>query len=87
MVVGIRRENKLFVPDPEDQLFTNDDIYIFSDIKDLGRTIEIFGKKVIHGEKVVLLGMGAIGINVGIQSGGTDIATGVITAIDRKSVV
>ena len=64
IVVGIRRENKLFVPDPEDQLFTNDDIYIFSDIKDLARTIEIFGKKAFYGEKVVLLGMGAIGINV-----------------------
>jgi trk system potassium uptake protein TrkA len=64
IVVGIRRDNKLFVPDPEDQLYPNDDIYIFSDKKDLSRTIEIFGKKKIFGEKIVILGMGSIGLSV-----------------------
>ena len=64
IVVGIRRDHKLFVPDPEDQLFPGDEIYIFSDIKDLSRTIEIFGKKKVFGERIVLLGMGSVGLSV-----------------------
>ncbi len=64
IVVGIRRGNNLFVPDPEDDLQTNDNIYIFSDKKDLSRTIEIFDKKSFIGKSIVILGMGAIGQNV-----------------------
>ena len=43
---------------------TNDNIYIFSDKKDLSRTIEIFDKKSFIGKSIVILGMGAIGQNV-----------------------
>ncbi len=64
IVVGIRRNNNLFVPDPEDELQPNDNIYIFSDKKDLSRTIEIFDKKSFIGRSIVILGMGAVGQNV-----------------------
>ena len=64
IVVGIRRGNNLFVPDPEDELQPNDNIYIFSDKKDLSRTIEIFDKKSFIGRSIVILGMGAVGQNV-----------------------
>ena len=64
IVVGIRRGNKLFVPNPEDELQPQDNIYIFSDKKDLNRTIEIFDKKSFIGKSIVILGMGAIGQNV-----------------------
>ncbi len=64
IVVGIRRGNNLFVPDPEDELQPNDNIYIFSDKKDLSRTIEIFDKKSFIGKSIVILGMGAVGQNV-----------------------
>ena len=64
IVVGIRRGNKLFVPNPDDELYPNDNIYIFSDKKDLSRTVEIFDKKSFVGKSVVILGMGAIGQNV-----------------------
>ena len=64
IVVGIRRDNNLFVPNPEDELQPNDSIYIFSDKKDLSRTIEIFDKKGFIGKSIVILGMGAIGLNV-----------------------
>ncbi len=64
IVVGIRRDNNLFVPDPEDELQPNDNIYIFSDKKDLSRTIEIFDKKSFIGRSIVILGMGAVGQNV-----------------------
>ena len=64
IVVGIRRGNKLFVPNPDDELHPNDNIYIFSDKKDLSRTVEIFDNKSFVGKSVVILGMGAIGQNV-----------------------
>ena len=64
IVVGIRRGNKLFVPNPDDELHSNDNIYIFSDKKDLSRTVEIFDNKSFVGKSVVILGMGAIGQNV-----------------------
>ncbi len=64
IVVGIRRGNNLFVPDPEDELQPHDNIYIFSDKKDLTRTIDIFAKKSFVGKSIVILGMGAIGLNV-----------------------
>jgi len=64
IVVGIRRGNNLFVPDPEDELQPNDNIYIFSDKKDLSRTVEIFDKKSFIGRSIVILGMGAVGQNV-----------------------
>ncbi len=64
IVVGIRRGSHLFVPDPEDELQPDDNIYIFSDKKDLSRTIEIFDKKSFIGKSLVILGMGTIGQNV-----------------------
>ena len=64
IVVGIRRGNHLFVPNPDDELQPNDNIYIFSDKKDLSRTIEIFDKKSFIGKSIVILGMGAVGQNV-----------------------
>ncbi|MDC3068125.1 Trk system potassium transporter TrkA [Paracoccaceae bacterium] len=64
IVVGIKRGNTLFVPSPEDELFPNDSIYVFSDKKDINRTIEIFDKKNFYGKSIVIVGMGSIGQNV-----------------------
>ena len=44
LVIGIRRNRELFVPTPSDQLFLSDQVYIFSHIEDIPRTMEIFGK-------------------------------------------
>ena len=44
IVVGIRRAGSLFVPEPGDQLFAGDQIYVFSHTVDAGRALEIFGK-------------------------------------------
>ena len=35
---------RLFAPEPGDQLFAGDQIYVFSHIEDVNRTLEIFGK-------------------------------------------
>jgi len=64
LVVGIRRKGVLFVPSPNDQLFISDQIYIFTHILDLDRTLEIFGKVSKKRERVIIIGGGNVGLNV-----------------------
>ncbi|MCA3509143.1 MAG: Trk system potassium transporter TrkA [Rhodobacter sp.] len=64
IVVGIRREDRLFAPDPEDQLFAEDQIYVFSHTEDVNRTLEIFGKTNKKQERVVIVGGGNVGLAV-----------------------
>jgi trk system potassium uptake protein TrkA len=62
--VGIRREDRLFAPDPDDQLFAEDQIYVFSHTEDVNRTLEIFGKKTKKQERIVIVGGGNVGLAV-----------------------
>ncbi len=64
VVVGIRRDGTLFAPDPNDQLFVGDDAYVFVHREDVGRTLEILGKKQSKQERVVLVGGGNVGLAV-----------------------
>ncbi|MGC8202394.1 Trk system potassium transporter TrkA [Aliiroseovarius sp. PTFE2010] len=64
IVVGIRREKKLFAPDPGDQLFAGDQVYVFTHSQDLNRLIEIFGKTSRKQERVVVVGGGNVGLAV-----------------------
>ncbi|MEC7761008.1 MAG: Trk system potassium transporter TrkA [Pseudomonadota bacterium] len=61
IVCGVRREGTLFAPEAGDQLFPGDQIYVFSETKDVNRTLEIFGKQVKRQERVVILGGGNVG--------------------------
>ncbi|MDN5787124.1 Trk system potassium transporter TrkA, partial [Pseudorhodobacter sp.] len=64
IVVGVRRDERLFAPDPGDQLFEGDRIYVFSHTEDLNRTLEIFGKTTRKQERVVIVGGGNVGLGV-----------------------
>ncbi len=64
VVVGVRRRGRLFVPDPDDQLFVGDQIHVFAVAEDVGRTLEIFGKPARPAERVVILGGGNVGLAV-----------------------
>ena len=64
IVLGVRRNSKLFVPKPEDQLFSGDQVYVFSTIIDRQRTLEIFGKDMKRGNRLVIVGGGNVGLNV-----------------------
>ncbi|TCO71287.1 Trk system potassium transporter TrkA [Rhodovulum euryhalinum] len=64
VVVGVRREGTLFAPDPNDQLFPEDQIYVFSHIEDVNRTLDIFGKSTKKQERVVIIGGGNVGLAV-----------------------
>jgi trk system potassium uptake protein len=64
IVVGIRREGRLFAPDPGDQLFAEDQIYVFCHTDDLNRSLEIFGKTTKKQERIVIIGGGNVGLAV-----------------------
>ena len=64
LVVGIRREGVLFVPSAGDQLFPGDEAYLFTDTKDMTRTLEIFGKTQAKTERIVIVGGGNVGLGV-----------------------
>ena len=64
IVLGVRRKSKLFVPKPEDQLFSGDQVYVFSTISDRQRTLEIFGKDMKRGSRLIIVGGGNVGLNV-----------------------
>ncbi|MBY6090025.1 Trk system potassium transporter TrkA [Pseudooceanicola sp. 502str34] len=64
VVVGIRREGRLFAPEPGDQLFPDDDCYVFVVNEDVHRTLEIFGKTTKTQERLVIVGGGNVGLAV-----------------------
>ncbi len=64
IVVGVRRDGRLFAPDPDDQLFVGDDCYVFVHIDDIVRTMEVFGKVQKKQERLVIVGGGNVGLTV-----------------------
>ncbi len=64
IVVGIRRDGALFAPEPNDQLFIGDQIYVFTNTEDVNRTLEVFGKSAKKQERIVIIGGGNVGLAV-----------------------
>lgn len=64
IVVGVRREDRLFAPEPGDQLLAADQIYVFTHSEDVNRCLEIFGKTTRRQERVVIIGGGNVGLSV-----------------------
>lgn len=64
VVVGIRRDGALFVPSAGDQIFPDDECYIFTENEDMTRTLEIFGKTQSKQERIVIIGGGNVGLGV-----------------------
>ncbi len=64
IVVGVRRNRVLFIPKPEDQLYSGDEVYIFSQQEDVLRIFEIFGKTVKKVERLIIIGGGNVGFEV-----------------------
>lgn len=61
IVVGVRREGRLFAPESGDQLFPGDQVYVFSATEDVARTLEVFGRPASRQERIVILGGGNVG--------------------------
>ncbi len=64
IVVGIRRQDSLFAPEPRDLLLPGDMIYVFTHVQDVNRTLEVFGKKTKKQERVIIVGGGNVGLAV-----------------------
>ncbi len=64
IVVGVRRDGRLFAPEPEDQLFAGDRIHVLCHAEDTDRTLQIFGKAVRRQERVIVIGGGNVGLAV-----------------------
>ena len=84
IVVGVRRGSRLFAPDANDQLFAEDQIYVFSHAEDINRTLEIFGKQTKKQERIVIIGGGNVGLGVArALEARTDRVRAKIIEIDR----
>ncbi len=64
VVVGVRRGERLFVPEPNDQLYGSDQIYLVTATEDLPRVMEVFGKQHQKVERLLIIGAGNIGLHV-----------------------
>ena len=64
MVAGVRRGKRLFAPEPEDQLYAGDQIYVLVDARDVIRAFEVFGKSPARQERVLVIGGGNVGLSV-----------------------
>jgi len=64
IVVGLRRDGRLFAPSADDQIFAGDEAYIFADSQDIARTLEIFGKPASKQNRIVIIGAGNVGLGV-----------------------
>ena len=63
IVVGVRRQTRLFAPEPGDQLFAHDQIYVFAHREDVGRTLEIFGKPPLKQERIATIVLNGDGLS------------------------
>jgi trk system potassium uptake protein TrkA len=67
IVVAVRRDDKVWVTRSDDQLFAGDEVYFLAAHEDLNRTIEIFGRKNLSAQRIVVVGAGNIGLRVARQ--------------------
>ncbi|WP_224814874.1 Trk system potassium transporter TrkA [Hasllibacter sp. MH4015] len=82
IVVGVRRDGVLFAPEPGDQLFAGDQIYVFTHVDDVDRTMDIFGKTRKALERILIIGGGNVGLTVAkkLEKSATRMRTRVIEA-------
>ncbi len=82
IVTGVRRDGTLFAPEPGDQLFAGDQVYVFTHAEDVTRTLEIFGKTRTALERILIIGGGNVGLTVArkLEKSATRMRTRVIEA-------
>lgn len=63
-IVGVRRENEIFVPMPDDQLYVNDDAFFIVRSEHANRLLEIVGNNEDRARHIVVIGGGNVGTYV-----------------------
>jgi trk system potassium uptake protein len=64
VVGGVRRGERLFVPEPDDQLYADDQVYVFTATVDVARVMEVFGKSHLAVDRLLILGGGNVGLEL-----------------------
>ncbi len=64
VVVGVVRDERLFIPHSNDQLHAGDDVYVITPTDQVARTLGIFGHEETQARKIVIAGGGNIGLYV-----------------------
>lgn len=67
VVVGIVRQNKIFVPQSADQMLVGDEVYFVAERDQVERTLSIFGHEEKQASRVIIAGGGNIGLFVARQ--------------------
>jgi trk system potassium uptake protein TrkA len=63
-VVGVQREQTLFIPQKTDPLLAGDDVYVVTESRQVRRVLDIFGRSSETARRVVVIGAGNIGVYV-----------------------
>ncbi|WP_339745177.1 Trk system potassium transporter TrkA [uncultured Maricaulis sp.] len=63
-VVGVQREQTLFIPKRTDPLLAGDDVYVVTESAHVKRMLDIFGRSAEKIRRVVVIGAGNIGVYV-----------------------
>ena len=63
-VVGVQREQTLFIPKRTDPLLAGDDVYVVTESAHVKRVLDIFGRSAEKIRRVVVVGAGNIGVYV-----------------------
>lgn len=64
IVVGIRREGRVYVPEFDDTMQAGDEAYLVTASSDTDRTLKIFGHEEREARRIILVGGGNIGFQV-----------------------
>ncbi|MEO0679817.1 MAG: Trk system potassium transporter TrkA, partial [Pseudomonadota bacterium] len=64
IVVAYRREGRLQIAMPTDQLFAGDEVYFVAAAEDVARTLSLFGREPAKVHRVVIAGAGNVGLSV-----------------------
>lgn len=63
-VAAFRRDGRLQIAAPDDQIFPSDQVYVFTRTSDVTRTFEIFGKTRTPTNRILIFGGGNIGTEI-----------------------
>ena len=61
VVVGILRNDRRIVPDPDDVMLPGDDVYFVADSRHLARAMAVFGHEEAEARRIIIVGGGNIG--------------------------
>ncbi len=80
VVVGVRRGERLFVPESTGQLHAEDQVYLMTATEDVSRVMEVFGKTHLSVSRTLMIGVGNIGLHVAkkLEAEGRKIRTKII---------